>query len=100
VQANRIEGTRLAGTRQISLPKNTEQAMERQGVNEAQAVVKLCLSSGGEPTAVDVLRGTGFSDADDKITSEMRGWRYRPYLVDGKPVPVCTSVAFRYQIRN
>jgi hypothetical protein len=27
---------------------------------------------------------------------EMRQWAYRPYLINGKPVPVCTAVTFIY----
>jgi hypothetical protein len=26
----------------------------------------------------------------------MRNWRYKPYLVNGKAVPVCTAVTFIY----
>jgi eukaryotic-like serine/threonine-protein kinase len=98
VPATKIESTRLAGSRQIALPGSTEQAMARQGIKGTQAIVKMCLSSGGEPTTVSLVRGTGFAEADTKIAREVRGWRYRPYVVDGKAVPVCTSVAFRYQI--
>jgi hypothetical protein len=26
----------------------------------------------------------------------MKGWSYRPYLLNGKAVPVCTAVKFIY----
>jgi hypothetical protein len=27
----------------------------------------------------------------------MNGWRYRPFVSDGKPTPVCTPITFIYQ---
>jgi hypothetical protein len=29
----------------------------------------------------------------------MRKWKYRPFKVDGTPVPVCTSVTFIYSMQ-
>ena len=44
-----------------------------------------------------MLKSTGFPAYDNKILSKMRGeWRYKPYMVNGKAVPVCTAVTFIY----
>lgn len=45
------------------------------------------------------LRSTGFPAYDEKILRELRQWQYRPFLVNGKPVAVCTAVTFIYSQR-
>ena len=44
----------------------------------------------------NMLKSTGFGAYDSKIQSEMRSWRYRPYMMNGRAVPVCTAVTFIY----
>lgn len=39
----------------------------------------------------------GVAAYDAKIAAELAKWRYSPYEVDGKPVPVCTAVTFSYR---
>jgi len=44
-----------------------------------------------------MLKSTGFPAYDSKIQTKIRGeWRYKPYNVNGKAVPVCTAVTFIY----
>ena len=57
---------------------------------------KLGLTDNGGIASVHQLKSTGFSAYDAKIQREMRTWRYRPFVVNGKAVPVCTSVTFIY----
>jgi hypothetical protein len=42
------------------------------------------------------LKGTGFANYDTIIETGMARWRYKPYQVNGKAVPVCTAVTFIY----
>ena len=94
-----IEGSRIAGDPQIHLPDATKQVMAAQGIMNLDVVVKLCLSDGGVPSSIDLTKPSGFSELDQKIAREMRGWRYRPYQLDGKPVRVCTAIVFHYRLR-
>ena len=57
----------------------------------------MCLSSGGSVDKLQVLKSTGYAAYDSKIKSTMRSWRYRPFKVNGRAVPVCTSVTFIYR---
>jgi hypothetical protein len=44
-----------------------------------------------------MVKSTGFPAYDSKISNTIHGeWRYRPYNVNGKAVPVCTAVTFIY----
>ena len=58
---------------------------------------KLCLSAAGQISSVTMIKSTGFPAYDNKILQTMRGeWKYKPFAINGKAVPVCTSVTFIY----
>ena len=58
---------------------------------------KLCLSSSGRIQTITMLKSTGVPAYDSKLIHDMReGWRYRPFLFEGVPSPVCTEVTFIY----
>jgi protein TonB len=59
------------------------------------AVVRMCVSAGGDVTDVKILRGADPA-IDPQIPEVLRRWRYRPYTLDGKPVPFCYML--RYEI--
>jgi protein TonB len=59
------------------------------------AMVKLCVKQDGNVDEVKILKGADPS-LDPLIIVAMKNWRYRPYSVDGRPVPFCTNV--RYEI--
>ncbi len=98
VPIDAVEAYRISGERQITLPSATKQAMVGQGLRQTTAIVKLCLSPGGVPTRVDVVKGTGFPEADEHLREEISAWRYRPLLVNGAPTAVCTAVTFHYSL--
>jgi len=46
---------------------------------------------------VTQLKSTGFPGYDTTIKHTIETtWRYAPYLVNGKAIPVCTAVTFIY----
>ena len=93
-----IGAARIAGVREIPLPRAAKMALVAQHRRTTLATVKLCLDTAGVPSRIDIVASTGFADADDEIKAQMSAWRYRPYRVNGLAVPVCTSVVFKYQI--
>ncbi len=96
IAVNAVEALRISGTREISLPQSVRQIMVTQGLRQTSAMVKLCLSAAGVPTQVTVVKGTGYSEADEHLRSEMLDWRYRPLTVNGAPTAVCTAVSFHW----
>jgi len=62
------------------------------------ALAKLCMNTEGVVVAVTVL-----STSDPLITQPLAetlgGWRYHPYLIDGHPVPFCTTAHFTFETR-
>ncbi len=91
-----LEASRISGTTQIQPPNDVNLQIRRSG-KTAVAVFKMCLSASGSIKSVKKLKSSGYAKYDSKIQSEMRRWKYRPFRVNGKAVPVCTSVTFIYK---
>lgn len=94
-----LEGARISGNKIIVPDDATKEQILQSGQQRIIASFKLCLDPQGNVASVSKLKSSGFPDYDAKITSQMQQWRYRPYQVDGKPVPVCTAVTFIYTQR-
>jgi protein TonB len=92
-----LEGSRIAGEKQIVPDDVTKTEIMRSGKTKIIASFKLCLDAGGTVTSVKMLKSSGFPAYDSKIQNKMRGeWKYKPYAVNGRAVPVCTAVTFIY----
>ena len=91
-----LEAQRISGTTQIQSPNDVYMSIKRSG-KPATAVYKMCLSSGGSVKSVKKLRSSGYAKYDSKIAGSMRRWKYKPFRVNGKAVPVCTSVTFIFK---
>jgi len=92
-----LEGSRIAGEKQIIPDDVTKTEIQRSGKDKIIGSFKLCINAGGEVTSVSMLKSTGFGAYDSRIQGKMRGeWKYKPYAVNGKAVPVCTAVTFIY----
>ena len=56
-----------------------------------------CIDPAGRVTNVKPLERTGFANYDRKLEAALSGWAYRPFVSEGKPIEVCSSVVFVYQ---
>ena len=75
----------------------TRAEISQSGKDKLLGVYKLCITAEGNVASVVQLRTTGFPAYDAKIKATIRGeWRYQPFLLNGKPTPVCTAVTFIY----
>jgi protein TonB len=99
VPATMLEGARISGSPAIVPSDRTKTAILESGRTKLVGTFKLCLTPEGAVSGVAMLKTTGFPAYDTKIMREMKEWRYRPYLLDGQPVPVCTAVTFVYSQR-
>jgi len=91
-----LEASRISGNTQIQPPNNVAVQIERSGKGTT-AVFKLCLTSSGAIKSVKKLKGSGYSAYDSKISGEMRRWKYKPFRVNGKAIPVCSTTTFIYK---
>jgi TonB family protein len=67
------------------------------GGGEFLGTFEICIDEDGVPTSVKTMRSTGNSAYDDKIVDGMLGWRFKPFLRDGKPIPACSAYTFIYR---
>jgi hypothetical protein len=94
-----LDGNRIAGEKNIVPDPGTRDEIVASGMAKAVGSYKLCITSEGRIASVSQLKSTGFPAYDAKIMSTIRGeWRYRPFLVNGKPANVCTAVTFIYSV--
>ena len=66
------------------------------GKEKIVGVYKVCVDASGHVAAVSTLKATGFAAYDNKITTSMRAWSFKPFLINGKPTPVCTAATYIY----
>ncbi|MBK9070731.1 MAG: hypothetical protein IPL79_06985 [Myxococcales bacterium] len=92
-----FKANRISGNEQIQPDDMTKLEISRSGKSRLIASVKVCVdASGNVSSATKVGGGTGFASYDSKILGEVRKWRYRAFLVNGKAVPTCSVVQFIY----
>jgi periplasmic protein TonB len=69
-------------------------ALSRAGMR-LWVLARLCVRTDGQVERVSLLRGAD-PTLDPLVIATLQTWRYRPYSVNGRPVPFCTNV--RYEI--
>jgi hypothetical protein len=97
VSPNVMDTHRIAGQRTILPDEITMTAIGRSGNTTLVSSYKVCISADGLVSTVSQLKSTGFPAYDAKIQATLRReWRYRPYVMNGKPTAVCTAFRFQY----
>jgi len=95
-----LDQQRISGEKRIVPSESDKLKIRRDDKSQIIASLKMCLNTGGTVSRVSVVRSSGYPAYDAKIKGKMRQWRYRPFKVNGKAVPVCTSVTFIYRQTN
>jgi periplasmic protein TonB len=67
-------------------------ALSRAGMRH-WVLAKLCMRADGSVERVSLLRGADPA-LDPLVVATLQTWRYRPYSVNGRPVPFCTNVRY------
>ena len=98
IPANLIEGKLVAGNKQITPPDTVKLEMANQDQKQLITSVRMCLDKRGSVTSIERIKSSGYLAYDSKIEREMNGWRYEPYKVNGKAIPVCTAITFIYRM--
>lgn len=97
VPQHTLESLRIAGNKQILPPKAVKLAMAERGQRRLVSTWKLCVSRAGTVDRALPLKSSGYITYDLRIRAELRRWRYRPFMVNGRATPVCTAVTFIYR---
>ncbi|MEO8701476.1 MAG: hypothetical protein ABI867_15625 [Kofleriaceae bacterium] len=91
-----LEALRLTGSTAILPDAATKVAIARTGADRIVGSFKLCVDATGTVGHVSTLKTTRHPDYDAKISSTIGTWTFKPYAVNGKPIPVCTAVTVIY----
>jgi hypothetical protein len=88
-----LDSQRVSGTI-APLPTSVRQAahvaLGRQPGTLA-TLLKVCVGMDGQVSSAAVLRPSGAPELDAYLHTSILGWRYRPYVQGGKPVPMCAA---------
>ena len=87
---------RIEGSNMIVPDDEDKVRMVERGLNRVIATTKLCLAASGEPSSVTIVGASGLPSYDEKIRQHISAWRYKPFEINGKPAPVCTTVTIIY----
>jgi len=71
--------------------------LENAGGGSVVGAFTFCVDPAGKVGKVKPLERTGFAKYDRKLEAALSGWAYQPFVIDGKPVEVCSAVVFVYQ---
>ncbi len=91
-----LELQRVAGDTDVHPSKQTRSAMIRDGVSSVKGTVRLCVDTVGAVTEAMLTEATGYDEYDRKLIAAVRGWRFRPYVVNGQTFAVCSTAEFVY----
>ena len=95
-----IEARRVSGQRLIEPDVVTRSAIAEANNPKVVGAFRVCLDDTGHVESVLPLRSTGFASYDRTIIAGINTWIYSPFVVDGEPTPICTSVTFIYRQRR
>jgi TonB family protein len=95
-----LEHMRIAGTREIVPDDRTRAEMQKAGVTRLVASVKLCVSDHGDVASARVVKSSGYAVYDKAVVDAMRTWKYRPYVVNGTAIPLCSVVVLVIYTQN
>ncbi|HEY0477235.1 MAG TPA: TonB family protein [Kofleriaceae bacterium] len=95
-----LQALRISGETQLHPSTVTQNQMARDGKSRVEGIINLCVATSGAVTSLTQRSSTGYPEYDQRLLEAVRDWRYRPYLVNGAPVPVCSIVRFVYTMNN
>lgn len=96
-----FRGLRTSGETQIHPPEVTKTEIIRSGKTQVIANFRVCVGTDGNISELRLVKSSGFAGYDAALTSGLRTWKYKPYMIDRcglgpRPVPVCGMVTFIY----
>ncbi len=94
-----LRGLRISGETQIQASESIKSQLLHEGRSQLSAMFKVCIDTGGSVGSIGRLRSTGYPEYDDQLAGAIRTWRYRPYMANNVPIPVCGVVTFNYSMK-
>jgi protein TonB len=101
VQATVLESQKISGSVPSLPPTVKDSAFTALGNQPGMltAMFKVCIGPDGAIAQVNLLKPSGSAALDDFIRANLRTWRYRPYMINGKPTPICGTKVFNVNLQ-
>ncbi|MDB4955611.1 MAG: putative TonB protein [Myxococcales bacterium] len=96
VDSKLLEPLRIRGSKVIVPDDATKAKIAETDSKRVIGSFKLCVDEKGVPKDISVTKPSGYDAYDQKIMREMAKWAYKPYVVAGSAVRVCTAITFIY----
>jgi TonB family protein len=93
VKAGIMAGQKISGVNPVYPPQAKADKVE------GPVVLSLTINQEGEPVDVRVKKGVR-DDLDQSALTAVRQWRWKPYLLNGNPTAVDTTVTVNYSIEH
>jgi len=93
-----LEKLRTGGDAKPDLPTSVKQSMKRDQTKSVMIAAKLCVNETGSVASVTLMKASPYDEANAKIVSEIKKWRFKPYRSAGVPTPVCSAAMLKYEI--
>lgn len=91
-----VLGDRVTGTTMVAPDDIDKLALAKAGRPRLISAFYYCIDETGRVAKVVMLRSSGLPGYDRKIVAAIKRWVYRPFLDEGRPIGVCSSVHFIY----
>jgi hypothetical protein len=89
-------GERTAGRTAIPPDDMDKLRVQQSRVRTLIAALHYCIDETGRVSRVTLIRSSGLPGYDRKLVNEAKAWAFKPFLDEGKPIPVCSSTHFIY----
>lgn len=100
MRVDQSELKRLEGVTAIVPDDPDKLRIQQAKLSRVEGSYWYCVDEAGSVMTVNAIESTGLQGYDARIRSAMLSWRYRPYTIGGRPVPVCTTIRFVYNQRR
>ncbi len=102
IKPNVLQAQLSSGNMDVHPGKKTWDFMRAYHMRSLKRTVALCVNTAGVVTQATIQATikdrTGYEEYDNELLEAVREWRYRPYLINGTPVSVCSTVEFMYNM--
>jgi hypothetical protein len=92
-----VLGKRIGGEMNVAPTDLDKHRIDRAGVERVIAALHYCIDETGRVNHAALIRSSGIATYDRRLLSAVGSWAYKPYLDEGKPVSVCSSVHIVYR---
>jgi len=97
VDARLMSPRRIAGTIDVVPDSDVQTAVWGTG-ESLRGAFEFCIDTSGRVTEIRIVQTTRAPSYDQKIIRTIDHWAFRPVIVDGNAIPVCTVQAFIFTL--